>query len=80
LLAIESLLRDRDDGRAALAALARFPVRADDRRLQVRIGFLRSDAYVVLGKPDSARAVLEQLGTAFPDMQARIKDRIAQIK
>jgi len=24
--------------------------------------------------------VLERLGTAFPDMQQRIKDRIAQIK
>jgi uncharacterized membrane protein len=80
LLAIESLVRDKDDGRAALTALARFPVRADDRRTQVRIGFLKADAYVAVGKPDSARAVLEQLGSAFPDMQQRIKDRIAQIK
>jgi uncharacterized membrane protein len=80
LLAIESLVRDRDNGRAALAALARFPARADDRRMQVRIGFLKADAYVAVGKPDSARAVLEQLGTAYPDMQQRIKDRIAQIK
>jgi uncharacterized membrane protein len=75
LLAIESLLRDRDDGRAALRALARFPVRADDRRLRLRIGFLKADAYVAAGKPDSARAVLEQLGSAFPDMQQRIKER-----
>ena len=75
LLAIESLVRDRDDGRAALAALARFPVRADDRRLQVRVGFLRADAYAAVGKPDSARAVLEQLRSAFPDMDQRIKDR-----
>ena len=75
LLAIESLVRDRDNGRAALAALARFPVRADDRRLQLRIGFLRADAYVAAGKPDSARVVLEQLRSAFPDMEQRIKDR-----
>jgi uncharacterized membrane protein len=80
LLAIESLVRDKDDGRAALSALSRFPVRADDRRLQLRIGFLKADAYVAVGKPDSARVVLEQLGNAFPDMQQRIKDRIAQIK
>jgi uncharacterized membrane protein len=79
LLAIESLVRDRDDGRAALAALARFPVRADDRRLQVRIEYLRADAYVAVGKPDSARAVLERLATAFPDMQARIDQRKAEI-
>jgi uncharacterized membrane protein len=80
LLAIESLVRDKHDARAALTALARFPARADDRRLQLRVGFLKADAYVAVGKPDSARAVLEQLGTAFPDMQQRIKDRIAQIK
>jgi uncharacterized membrane protein len=79
LLAIESLLRDRDDGRAALRALARFPVRADDRRLRLRIGFLKADAYVAAGKPDSARAVLEQLGSAFPDMQTRIRERMRMI-
>jgi len=64
----------------ALAALSRFPLPADDRRLQLRVGFLKADAYVAAGKPDSARAVLERLGNAFPDMQQRIKDRIAQIK
>jgi uncharacterized membrane protein len=80
LFAIESLVRDKDNGRAALSALSRFPVRADDRRLQLRIGFLKADAYVAVGKSDSARVVLDQLGNAFPDMQQRIKDRIAQIK
>lgn len=75
LLAIESLVRDRDNARAALAALARFRVRADDRRLQLRVGFLRADAYVAAGKPDSARVVLEQLRSAFPDMDQRIQDR-----
>ncbi|HEX9347171.1 MAG TPA: DUF2231 domain-containing protein [Gemmatimonadales bacterium] len=79
LLAIESLVRDRDNGRAALAALARFPVRADDRRLQLRIGFLRADAYVAAGKPDSARVVLEQLRSSYPDMQPRIDDRLRTI-
>ena len=80
LLSIESLVSDRDDGRAALAALARFPVRADDRRLQLRIGFLKADAYVAVGKPDSARAVLQQLGNAFPDMQQRIKERLKNVQ
>jgi len=79
LLAIESLVRDRDNGRAALAALARFPVPADDRRLQLRIGFLRADAYVATGKPDSARVVLEQLRSAFPDMETRIRERMRMI-
>ena len=79
LLAIESLVRDRDNGRAALTALARFPARADDRRLQLRVGFLRADAYVAAGKPDSARAVLEQLRSTYPDMQERIGERLRMI-
>jgi len=80
LLSIESLLRDRDNARAALTALARFPVRPDDRRLQLRIGFLKADAYVAVGKPDSARVVLERLGNAYPDMQARINERLKNVQ
>ncbi len=80
LLVIESLVLDRDDGRAALTALGRFPVRADDRRLQLRIGFLKADAYVAVGKPDSARVVLEQLGNAFPDVLQRIKERLKNVQ
>ena len=80
LLSIESLVRDRDNARAALTALARFPVRPDDRRLQLRIGFLKADAYVAVGKPDSARVVLQQLGNAFPDMQSRINERLKNIQ
>jgi uncharacterized membrane protein len=80
LLAIESLVRDKNDGRAALAALGRISVAPDDRRLWLRVGFLKADAYVAAGKPDSARATLDQLGRDFPEMQQRIKDRLAQIK
>ncbi len=80
LLAIESLLRDRDNARAALTALARFPMRPDDRRLQLRVGFLKADAYAAVGKPDSARVVLERLGSAYPDMQARINERLRNVQ
>ena len=76
LLAIESLVRDRNDGRAALSALSRFTVRPDDRRLQLRVGFLKADAYVAVGKPDSARTTLERLAHDFPDMQQRIESRL----
>lgn len=79
LLAIESLMRDRRDARTALAALAHFPVSADDRRLQLRVSFLKADAFVIMGKPDSARAVLERLRGAYPDMQARIGERLRLI-
>jgi hypothetical protein len=41
--------------------------------------FLKADAYIAAGKPDSARATLEQLARDFPDVQ-RIKDRLAEIK
>lgn len=75
LLVIESLVRDKHQPQAALTELSRFPVRADDRRLQLRVGFLKADAYVAAGKPDSARGVLERLRSAFPDMEQRIKDR-----
>jgi uncharacterized membrane protein len=80
ILAIESILRDKRDPRTTLNALSHLTPGADDRRLQIRVGFLRADAYVAVGKPDSARAVLEQLGTAFPDMQQRIKDRLKTIQ
>jgi len=80
LLAIESLVHDRDNARAALTALARFPARPDDRRMQLRIGFLKADAYVAVGKPDSARSVLERLGKAYPDMQARINERLKNVQ
>ena len=80
LLSIESLVRDRDNARAALTALARFPVSPDDRRLQLRVGFLKADAYVAAGKPDSARVVLQRLRSSYPDMQARIDERLKNVQ
>jgi uncharacterized membrane protein len=80
LLAIESLVRDKNNGRAALSALSRISVASDDRRLQLRVGFLKADAYVAAGKPDSARATLEQLGRDFPDMQQRITERLKNVQ
>src|SRR5690606_23242188 len=46
LLRIESQIQDRNDAIGALAALAAFPVPADDPRLAIRVGILRADAYV----------------------------------
>jgi uncharacterized membrane protein len=78
-LAIESLVRDRRDGKAALAALARLSVPPDDQRLRLRHGSLKADAFETLAQLDSARATLEQLARDFPD-NPRIKDRLAQLK
>ena len=78
-LAAESLVRDRNDGKGALAALARFSVPADNPRLKTRYEFLRADAFIAAGRADSARATLERLAAQFPENQ-RIKDRLAQMK
>jgi hypothetical protein len=63
-----------------LAALSRVDVRPDDRRLRLRVAFLKADAYVAAGQPEAARSSLQQLARDFPDMQQRIEARIAQIK
>lgn len=77
-LYIESLVRDRRDGRGALRALAELRVAPEDRRLRLRHGFLKVDAFVAAGRPDSARATLEQLARDFPDV-ARIQERMRMI-
>ncbi len=79
-LAIESLVHDKNDGRAALVALIRLTVAPDDRRLRLRYGFLKADAYIAAGRPDSARATLEQLARDFPDMQQRINERLKNVQ
>jgi len=78
-LSAESLLRDRNDGKGTLAALARFSVPADNPRVRIRYDFLKADAFVAAGRSDSARATLERLAAQFPD-NPRIKDRLAQLK
>jgi uncharacterized membrane protein len=79
LLAIQSLLQDKHDGRGALDALARFTAPADNARLVVGVGYLKADAFLAVGRADSARAVLERLGRQFPD-NSRIKERLARLK
>jgi uncharacterized membrane protein len=80
LLVAESELRDKHNPRGALTALAGLSAAPGNRFLASRVAFLKSDAYVAAGKPDSARATLEQLAAAYPELQDRIKGRIAQIK
>ena len=74
-LHIESLIRDQRDARGALRALAGLNVPPGDRRLRLRHGFLRVDAFVAAGRTDSARATLEQLARDFPDVP-RIQERM----
>lgn len=76
-LRIESLIQDKKDGKAALAALA--TIKADDPRTATRVGMLKVDAFEAAGQRDSARAVLQGLIAQFPQSQ-RLKDRLAQLQ
>jgi uncharacterized membrane protein len=79
LLAIESLIMDRQDGRAALAELASFPAVPDSRFLRFRVGILRADAFVAAGMPDSARIVLQSMAGEFAGNRA-VEERQAKLK
>jgi predicted Zn-dependent protease len=67
VLAARSLLVDRHDPAAALAALAAIQPPDGNARAALQVGVLRSDAWIGLGEPDSARAVLAQLTQQYPD-------------
>jgi uncharacterized membrane protein len=66
-LGVESLIKDRDDPRGALAALAAIEVPAEDWRLNLRQASLTAEAYRAAGAADSAQAALDDLGRRFPD-------------
>jgi uncharacterized membrane protein len=66
-IAVESRLRDRHDAQGALAALDAMPQPADNPRMIMRTGMLRSEILVATGQTDSARAVLTALQQRFPD-------------
>lgn len=78
LLGIESLLIDKKDAKAALAALQKLPPFPDSSRARTRRDMLAADAYVGAGHVDSARAILTRLAAQFPQSQ-RIKDKLAQL-
>ncbi|MDH4133107.1 MAG: tetratricopeptide repeat protein, partial [Gemmatimonadota bacterium] len=67
LLAARSQLVDLHDPAAAMAALGHLPVPTDNARMALQAGMLRSEVYVAMGQPDSARAVLQQLTARYPD-------------
>src|SRR5439155_9181460 len=78
LLAVESTITDKKDGKAALAAIGKVSLPPNDTRMALRRDFLTADAWVLAGKPDSARAILERLAVTLPD-NPRIRDRLAKL-
>jgi uncharacterized membrane protein len=65
-LGIESLIKDRNQPRAALDSLRAMPIADANTRLRSRRDYLVADAYVAAGVPDSARIVLEALKARTP--------------
>jgi uncharacterized membrane protein len=79
LLVIESLIVDQKDGNAALAALAPFLAVPGSRFLRLRVGLLRTDAFVSAGMPDSAKTILEAMSREFGGNRA-VEERMAKLK
>jgi tetratricopeptide (TPR) repeat protein len=75
MLSAESALLDRKSPDEALALLGRITVPSDDARLRVRHAMLTADAHEAAGRPDAARATLQQILAAYPE-NARLKQRL----
>jgi uncharacterized membrane protein len=79
LLGAESLMQDRNDGRAALDALTGVRVPANDMRTKQRVETMRADAYMKLGQRDSAAAIMDALVKQYPD-NPRLKVKADSIR
>jgi uncharacterized membrane protein len=78
LLRVESLLIDRADAATALVAARAVMVDPANPRLATRHATLTADAFLALGQPDSARAVLAPVVAAFPQ-NTRLKAKLDSI-
>jgi uncharacterized membrane protein len=79
LLLIESILRDRQDPRAALTELQALAPPDDSPRLAIQKGLLESEALAALGLPDSARTILDHLSRRFPGAERRLAEARARL-
>jgi uncharacterized membrane protein len=79
LLAVESLLVDRHDPAAALAAVDGIAVPQDGRFLRMRHGSLRAEALEAAGRREEAVALLEALSREFP-ASTRLAERLSRLK
>jgi hypothetical protein len=78
-IGIESRIKDRNDARGALGALAVVQVPGDSPRFVLRKGLLTADAYAALGLKDSALAALQVLQKDFAQSPA-LRDAIEKLK
>jgi uncharacterized membrane protein len=77
-LRVESLMLDRKEYPAALAAARAVAVDSANARLATRKASLMADAFLGMGMPDSARAVLTPVVAAFP-ANTRLKAKLDSI-
>jgi predicted Zn-dependent protease len=79
LLGAESLLKDKKDPAAAIAALEAMPPQKESRFFEVQKGMMLSDAFVAAGQKDSAKALLTALQAKYPQFPW-IKDALAKVQ
>jgi uncharacterized membrane protein len=81
VLRIESRIRDAHDGVGALAMLDSMAPPTDNPRAARSLAILRANALVAAGKPDSARAILQELIKNNPGpLAARYQAMLDSIK
>ena len=80
ILRIQSLVRDRKDPAAALAALDSLAVTPSNRRLYMQKTMLQAEALDLAGQRDSARAVLTELKKEIPQAARRVDAMLQDMK
>jgi uncharacterized membrane protein len=80
LLRVQSLVRDRKDPAAALAALDSLAVTPSNRRLYMQKRMLQAEALDLAGQRDSARAVLTTLKKEIPQAARRVDAMLEVMK
>ncbi len=82
MLGAESMLRDQNNPRGAIASLDSLQFAADNMRMRTRRDMMVADAYVAAGVMDSARIVLEALKAHMPvgPGQQRVQQAIDKLR
>jgi uncharacterized membrane protein len=79
IMGVESLLLDKKDYAGAQMAISKIPAPMDTARNYRRYQLARADAYIGLGKKDSAKIILEPLLSKAPTNKA-LMDRMEKVK
>jgi uncharacterized membrane protein len=79
IMGVESLLLDKKDYAAAQTAISKIPAPMDTARNYRRYQLARADAFIGLGKKDSAKLILEPLLSKAPTNKA-LMERMEKVK